>query len=51
MPDEIKMRANTDTCIVVTEDVLKFHLDDRREKFRQELESLVGEYQNEQGNV
>jgi hypothetical protein len=41
LPLELRDMANTDTRVVVTDDVLKFHVNDRREHFRDQFEALA----------
>ncbi|MBI4256767.1 hypothetical protein HY626_01780 [Candidatus Uhrbacteria bacterium] len=41
LPDHLRELANLDSRVVVTDDVLKFHDNDRREKYRDTFESLL----------
>ncbi|MBU1148814.1 hypothetical protein KKI23_01855 [Patescibacteria group bacterium] len=41
MPDQLKTMANQDTKVVITDQVLKFHDNDRRRKFRQMFEEKM----------
>jgi len=34
MPENLRSRANCDTCVVMNEGVLKFHVEDNREKYK-----------------
>lgn len=41
MPEKIKKIANIDSRVVVSNDVLKFHENDRREQYRDQFEALL----------
>ena len=43
-PNQIKQMANQDTRVIINEHVLKFHVDDRREEFRQKYFDICKEY-------
>ena len=43
-PTSIRALVNADTRVVVTDDVLKFHTDDRRVEFREAYEKICKDY-------
>jgi hypothetical protein len=44
LPSEIAERANLDSCVIVTDQMLKFHHNDRRAEYRDQFEELVGRH-------
>jgi len=44
LPENIKQLANKDTRVVINDDVLKFHIQDRRQIFRERYYRLCHEY-------
>lgn len=46
-PDEIAFMANKDTRVVVTDDVLKFHTNDRRAQFESAFRKKIKEFADE----
>ncbi|MFA6161483.1 MAG: hypothetical protein WC766_04925 [Patescibacteria group bacterium] len=46
-PENIKAMANRDSRVVVSDNVLKFHVDDKREKFRQRYYDFCRQYEVE----
>ncbi|MDD2786273.1 MAG: hypothetical protein PHS79_05310 [Patescibacteria group bacterium] len=46
-PENIKAMANRDSRVVVSDNVLKFHVDDKREKYRQRYYDICKQYEIE----
>jgi len=44
LPNEIQERANKDSCVVVSDQMLKFHHNDRRAEYRDRFKELVGRH-------
>ena len=43
LPDKLKQMANQDTRVIISDDMLKFHDDDRRQEFAEEYERKLRE--------